>query len=414
MKSTRLINFGLVVVSTTVALLLVEWLVFPKVVPHLSLSHQGYLSKLRVLAQSSKAAMTPKDYIALVGDSYAQGRGDWLLESDPDGNGPFHSAHVLRDLSGRDVISFGKGGTGSLEGMVERPLKQFRYIAGSPWFALEPPRTILAYFYEGNDFDNNIRTLREAGLILPDGTILGTAAAIETLVAERTEGGAVILGAGLAPAFSFSVRALIGTYKWVSKNALEWGLKKIGRGTQKVRRCRTGSLAPNGDILAPSVALLDGKRFTLCDRLQGPSLELTEPEVTVSALLLKKSLAALRDAFPASEIVVVYLSSPLGTYRLVSQTVNIQSHQKRQLEFPAEAVAVRSNQLCRMVREAAATTGAGFLDTRPALREVAESQAVHGPRDWGHYNRLGYETLALAIYDYLKAGEPAVGDCAAI
>lgn len=122
----------------------------------------------------------------------------------------------------------------------------------------------------------------------------------------------------------------------------------------------------------------------------------------------------MRDAFPASEIVVVYLSSPLGTYRLVSQTVNIQSHQKRQLEFPAEAVAVRSNQLCRMVREAAATTGAGFLDTRPALREVAESQAVHGPRDWKHYNRLGYETLALAIYDYLKAGEPAVGDCAAI
>lgn len=414
MKSSHLINFGLVVVSTMLALLVLEWLVFPMVLPRLPLSQHSYLGKLRVLVQSSKAAMTPKDYIALVGDSYAQGSGDWLLDTDPDSNGPFHSAHVIRELTGRDVISFGKGGTGSLEGIVERPLKQFRYITGSPWYSLETPRTILAYVYEGNDFDNNLRTLRKAGLILEDGTILATGAKIETLVAERAEGGTGIFGIAFAPALNFSGRALLGTIKWAFDRALEWGLNKNGLGEEKGRKCHKGWTTPNGDVLIPTIALVNGERITLCDKLQGPSLELTEPEVNVSALLLKASLAALRDAFPTSEMVVVYLPSPLGTYRLVSETVSNQSHQKRQFEFPVEAVAARSNPMCRIVRDAAAATGAGFLDTRPALREVAERQVVHGPKDWGHYNRVGYETLARAIYDYLKAGELAVGDCATI
>ena len=220
------------------------------------------------------------------------------------------------------------------------------------------------------------------------------------------------LGVLLTPALVFSGKALIGTIDWAYERALEWGLKKTGPGEEEDRKCRTGTTAPNGDVLSPTIALVGGERITLCDNLQGPSLELTEPEINVSALLLRASLSALRDAFPTSELVVVYLSSPLSTYPMVSQTVSIQSYQKRQFEFPVEAVAARSDRLCRLVKEAAATNGAGFLDTRPALREVAEHQIIHGPRVWKHYNRVGYVTFARAIHDYLKAGEPAVGDCA--
>jgi len=40
-----------------------------------------------VFAQSSKAGVLPRDPVVLLGDSYAQGYGDWLLAADPDRNG---------------------------------------------------------------------------------------------------------------------------------------------------------------------------------------------------------------------------------------------------------------------------------------------------------------------------------------
>ena len=55
-----------------------EWL-FPKFIGKLPLRLYGLIDKdLRVLAQSSKKNQIPKDYIALTGDSYAVGAGDWL------------------------------------------------------------------------------------------------------------------------------------------------------------------------------------------------------------------------------------------------------------------------------------------------------------------------------------------------
>ena len=40
--------------------------------------YNALATEIRVLGQTSKVSVVPKDYIALVGDSYAQGRGDWL------------------------------------------------------------------------------------------------------------------------------------------------------------------------------------------------------------------------------------------------------------------------------------------------------------------------------------------------
>ena len=94
----------LVVGGIAFALGLGEFAVFPLLLPHTPLRLQIFLPDgVRVLAQSSKDARLPESYVALAGDSYAQGRGDWLLGQNPNGNGPFHSAHILHDRTGRDV-----------------------------------------------------------------------------------------------------------------------------------------------------------------------------------------------------------------------------------------------------------------------------------------------------------------------
>jgi hypothetical protein len=74
-----------------------------------------------VFAQSSKSGVVPRDPVLLLGDSYAQGEGDWVLEADPNRNGPFHSAHVINRLIGRDVVTLGVAGAGSAEGIAAIP-----------------------------------------------------------------------------------------------------------------------------------------------------------------------------------------------------------------------------------------------------------------------------------------------------
>ena len=38
-----------------------------------------------------------------------------------------------------------------------------------------------------------------------------------------------------------------------------------------------------------------------------------------------------------------------------------------------------------------------FADATPALRAAAETNVIHGPRDWDHLNRIGYEALGAFV-----------------
>ena len=73
-------NLALFVTTLFLMLVLGEWL-FPKILVKLPLRLYGSIDKnLRILAQSSKKSTLPHEYIAIVGDSYAVGAGDWLEE----------------------------------------------------------------------------------------------------------------------------------------------------------------------------------------------------------------------------------------------------------------------------------------------------------------------------------------------
>ena len=160
MKS-RYINILLVVFSILLTYLILEFFIFKFVIRHLPLNRHDFLSPpIQVLAQSSKDGLTPhKDYIAIVGDSYAAGYGDWLIDTDPGKNSPFHSAHVLYDLTGKDIISFGKSGRGSIGGIVIQPILKFEHINSLFVYRLPKPPCVLVYFYEGNDLNNNLKRI---------------------------------------------------------------------------------------------------------------------------------------------------------------------------------------------------------------------------------------------------------------
>jgi hypothetical protein len=136
-----------------------EWL-FPKFMDKLPLRLYGLVDKnLRILAQSSKNTQFPKEYIAITGDSYAVGAVDWSAEIQRNsffGSPDYSPAHLIHKKTGIDVVSFGRAGAGSFDGIWLEPVSQFLYINSVRDYRLSPPKNFLIFFYEGNDVYDNI------------------------------------------------------------------------------------------------------------------------------------------------------------------------------------------------------------------------------------------------------------------
>ena len=59
--------------------------------------------------------------------------------------------------------------------------------------------------------------------------------------------------------------------------------------------------------------------------------------------------------------------------------------------------------MCQLIRAATISQGAGFLDLRPVIRAGTAHDVLHGPRDFKHFNRKGYEILGKAVAERLDS-----------
>jgi hypothetical protein len=143
-----------------------------------------------------------------------------------------------------------------------------------------------------------------------------------------------------------------------------------------------------------------GRPITLRGTMQSPALQLTHAEIERAVLVFERSLAFLRGLLPNTPVMIVYVPSPLSSYRLLSAHVSAQNHVLNQLSdpdrasyYPKERVAENSNLICALIRAATIEQGAGFLDLRPAVRAASANEMIHGPRDLKHFNREGQKVL---------------------
>jgi hypothetical protein len=370
-----LINTALVVASVLLTYVLLEFAVFKLFLPLMPLKVRPALpDRAEVLAQNSKLNYLPHDYIALLGDSYAEGRGDWLLQGGGDRNKPFHSADVIRAATGRDVVSFARGGAGSAEGIVLRPARIFTSSQCVLFPEMEIPRQMFIYFYEGNDIDDNLNFAFKA-----KGAY------------GRIDGGTID-------------RYL--TENYAAENPWRCHLELLDTATRMTKflyqHYVSGlDLEFCGQDAPGTNRLVAGGRSFEAPALQGPALAYSDEAIQLGIEVLDHSLSWLQRRFKDVPVTVVYVPSPLSIYRSEGETEVYCG------AGPTTAGVARSLRNSDLIADSVGKTAIGhamdFMDARPALRSAAAMNVIHGPRDWDHLNEIGYRALGRLVASGVRA-----------
>jgi hypothetical protein len=390
-----LTNLALVFASLVVTYGILEVVFFRIIAPELPLTFRLYLpDRADFFLQISKSQYVPKDYIALVGDSYAQGQGDWLMSQGGKGAQPYHSADVIHELLVRDVASYGRAAAGSAEAMV---LRVTRILGDKSCFlfpAIEVPSQFFVYFYEGNDIDDNYKLV--AHRIHPAGRD------IRPQIDE-------FLDHNYGAVSNWRCHGHLGDTIWkIIQFHARFGLKP--------------DLTYNIGPAPPINHVLIGGVNTNARELNVPSLALDDAQLETGFIVYERALAWLRRHYPQVPTKVVYIPSSSAVYRHASDKVVAfeiydpddaqvpsRPHVSSGRPFPVDAIYANSQRICEHIRAITLDQSVGFLDARPALRAAATVQALHGPRDWNHFNEAGYRVLGKLIADYLR--EPIPDAC---
>jgi hypothetical protein len=363
-------NSLLVVVSLLACYVAIEYALFRVILPVAPFELQSRLpSMAEVLTQTSKSAYLPHDYIALLGDSYAEGYGDWLLENGSKRNGPFHSADVIHQETGRDVVSFGITGAGSAEGMVLQPALIFPSSSCSIFPAIDQPRQMFVYFYEGNDIEDNLKFLgkvsRRYGASSPE--------AIDRYLNEQYAGWPLLHCHGQLAETMFKQLEFLSQYYITGFS---------------IAHCGTSVPSRNHIVV--------GGKTIEAPALQGAAPHLPEESIRLAMDVFARSLNWLRTRFPSVPITMVYVPSPLSIYRHATDTISFCSVTGGGLL--AKAITERHHDLIRdMVERISAEQRVDFVDSTPALRAAARTNVIHGPQDWDHLNKIGYQALGTFV-----------------
>jgi hypothetical protein len=365
-----IINTLLTCVSVFVGYVLMEFAIFRVMLPVAPLEiHSPLPATADVLTQTSKSDYLPHDFIAILGDSYAEGYGDWLIQAGGRQKGPFHSAHIIRQQTGRDVASFGIGGAGSAEAMVLRPAEIYPTSTCPIFPTIERPRQMVVYFYEGNDIEDNLKFLGRVNKRYGATDVQ----AIDRYINEQYAGWEFLYCHGQFAETTFKQAEFLSQYYITGYN---------------VSYCGTPVPSKNHIVV--------GDRTIETPSLQGAAPSISDANMRLGMDVFARSLAWLRKRFEGVPITMVYVPSPISIYRHAEDSVSFCSFFGAGL-IP-KTLSERHHDVIRdMVGRISADQQVDFIDATPALREVARSSVIHGPVDWDHLNRSGYETLGTLV-----------------
>ena len=406
-----------------------EWL-FPKFIGKLPLRLYGLIDKdLRILAQSSKNNLLPKGYIALTGDSYAVGAGDWLNEVKKNnffGSPDYSPAHLIFKKTGIDVVSFGQSGAGSFDGIWSEPITQFLYINSTRNYHLPPPKYFLIFFYEGNDVYDNIQFVNEN--LKPTEKEIGKKYRTNRYQNFLNTEFKKVLDQKFDKSFWRDMLFTRSIFQGTLNLFKEWApSKKISEANNLYpKSMQEGDVAAsliNGEQIQLNVALMNGKKIGLPSHLQGPPLfgytffeekvGLTDKSVSGAVDIFRQALVQLNNFFPQSEIKIVFIPSTLSSYKIISSNVHYRGFMQGPNIIETATIEQSHTRLCGAIKQVAVDHDFSFVNITKSIRLASSVEFMHGPLDWDHFNKRGYHVLSdhLAKLFLQQEKKVRVDDC---
>lgn len=314
-----------------------------------------------------------KDWTAVIGDSYGAGEGDEFLGGADD----YGLVHKLRQRDHGNYLVFARGGFGSIN--ATREMTQcLTFMNGSALFsAIEAPRKIIVLFYEGNDLNDNINHL----------STMAADAGVDNFVSDQIVAG---LDTRRQFALYFPLLGLVAD-----------GGRSVARGILAPARAQETTDADHVHKVLSEVpanhVMLDQGRFRVPLDPQSAAMELSVQDLRKALMAFQRSVTMLRERFPAAAIEIAYLPSPVTVYAW-TDSIRVQTyHGSDGLITTAADNLHRSARIRQDIEQFSKRHGFAFIDPTPALRRLATLNLLHGPRDWKHFNRLGYQAVAEAI-----------------
>ncbi len=326
----------------------------PSLVPNLPEDFiRGISPCYRTLYHSNLSGVNEQTRFELVyGDSFSEGVGDEFLNGDADYG-------IFRKLdygSNRVAIIFARSGYGSHGTAVEgercgRLLRKFTALD----FDSNRVDSVSLVFYEGNDLDDHLAEMNRQ-----------------------------------SSSFRYTRKFLLPFADYAYLKFREWLAADKEQG-----------YASHSNLVAahPTEALPDfptannGVAIPLYP--QAAALELTDAELAASLSVLRESMATLKNRHPESELQFLYLPSIASAYEF-SGPLPVQSYRGKPFHLGTGAENERRSLHIRAAAQGyAQELGWRFCDTTQAILDYSrQGLAVHGPRDWKHFNKAGYSIVA--------------------
>lgn len=283
------------------------------------------------------------------GDSFSEGYGDEFLESDEE-YGIFNKA-IKHD---KNIFIFGRGGHGSIFTVLE--YKRCSYLL-EKFTSLEDFKKnidgVTFVFYEGNDLNNNLREIKKK----PNNLIYYTRFYL--------------------PIFDYG-RAKIYSLILNLKNNI---------------KNENNNFKNSKNTISPYPISNSGISLKIFP--QAAALELSQKEFNLSIAALESSIYEIKRLIPnTKDFKILYIPSVASSYEFEG-VLKTQSYKNKEFYITTGDKNKKSSiKLRKIVAEIAQDHGWKFCDSTSDLISITKmGQAVHGPKDWKHLNKIGYKVV---------------------
>jgi len=328
---------------------------------------------------------------------------------------------LINEKTGIDVVSFGQGGVGSFGGIWREPITQFLHINSVRDYKLSPPKNLLIFFSEANDVYDNIQFLR-------DNLLETKKKQVERIELKKIKD---FLNAEfekvLNPQFDNSIwKNMLFTrfiFRGISNLAKEWELsnkqtKTDGPLHKVLPKGAVNTVVINHNKVRVNVALVNEEKVGLPTHLQGPpSFGLNNEErvagskdnlIELSVNVFGQSLVRLASFFPQVKIKIIYIPSPVSSYKMVSSHIHFRGFMQDIDVMETIEIEKRHIKLCNTIKRVARNHNFSFVNSTKSLKKATSTGFVHGPIDWDHFNKRGYRVLSEDLAELLLQTDESI------